>query len=246
MALYTPKYKSTMDKFKQILVSLFICILFTACADQSNKIYQNETVNAQNGVKPINSEFETIHFNNDYLLELHKQRKDLEAISTYNDIDSTVSFCFVETQIEWIIDPMLELSIFINDSLVCINNMILDIKSLSEDSIYKVLFSCKKQDTLRVFRKQNLNGITWFSSGRVAIIFYEINSDKTDNIIILNELVNKIVKVFYKRRDELSYLYKGVSFNELKYLEQQEINEIIPIRIWIMPIMIGELSPLKH
>jgi len=226
-----------MDRFKQLLIIFFVTLTFIACTHQA-KDRSDKTVDSL-----LKSSFNESISDTDYFdiienfIKSENQIDNIsfEAISTYNYNNQTVGFIFDTLKHNILIDSRLELPIFIFENNFRINEKDISFHDLNSKLMYDLLFSCKKVDSARVFRKEHIGHEVFYSSGIGAFIYLATDSVKSSiyEQNLLKKLTIEIVGAFYKRRNELSFFYKKKTYKELSYSDQQIIDSIVPMRIVI-------------
>lgn len=159
----------------------------------------------------------------------------MTAVSLYDFKSQTVGLIFDTLHNYVNIDPMLELSFFISSDSFRINEKILSYTEINSISLYDSLFTCKKEDSSRMFRKQTIGNNIYYISGKSAFVYVSLEPDKPNiqQMLFLEKLTNNLISAFCKRRDEISIAYKELPFEELSFSDQKIVDSIVPIKIEI-------------
>lgn len=229
-----------MGKLKRILIILsisFSCLFCTNQIKEDNRLVSKNSLFLSSFNKYI---FDTNHVDigqDNYLFSKENQvyNVSLEAISIYDDVNEYVGFTFDIMKQHINIDPILELSIVLSNDSFKINNKTLNSNELSSNLFYTLLFSCSKDDSVRIFRICTISDKRYYSSGKVAIIYLSLDQDIYDiqKLNMLKRVLNNLFESYYRRRNEISMLRSNKPFTELNYLEQQSIDRLVPIKIVI-------------
>jgi len=240
MALYASKPPTNMDKLRRILIILSLSLFCLYCTNQIKK--ENSTASKSSLFLSSFNEyiFDTILVETDHGYNLFNNENQIynvsfESIATYDDVNESVGFTFVNMEQHINIDPILELSIILLDDSLIIDNKSQSTNELNSNLFYSLLFSCDKEDSSRIFRMCPIGDKKYYSSGKVAFIYLSLDKDSS-NMQKLNKLkilINDLRESYFRRRDEISIFHFNKPFNALKYHEQQTVDDVVPIKIVI-------------